>query len=101
VHKFTADGKLIKSWGGPGSGPGEFNLPHGAWIDSKGRLRPSKEASQQYQKTYRKALNQHHRRCRMVSLALRSPFLVTTAVRAACRFPAVAGSIARKITGNS
>ena len=38
VHKFTSDGKLIKSWGGPGSGPGEFNLPHGAWIDSKGRL---------------------------------------------------------------
>jgi hypothetical protein len=36
-----------------------------------------------------------------VSLALRSPFLVTTAVRAACRFPTVAGSIARKITGNS
>ena len=38
VHKFAADGKFIKSWGGPGSGPGEFNLPHGAWIDSKGRL---------------------------------------------------------------
>ena len=72
-----------------------------ALIDSKGRLRPSKEASQQYQRTYRKALNQHNRRCRMVSLALRSPFLVTTAVRAACRFPTVAGSIARKITGNS
>ena len=38
VHKFTADGKLIKSWGGPGDGPGQFTLPHGACIDSKGRL---------------------------------------------------------------
>ena len=38
VHKFTAEGELIKSWGGPGSGPGQFNLPHGAWIDPRGRL---------------------------------------------------------------
>ncbi|MDA7885711.1 FAD-dependent oxidoreductase [Pirellulales bacterium] len=72
-----------------------------ALIDSRGNLRPSQEASQQYQQTYRNALNQHHRRCRMVSLALRSPFLVSTAVRAAGRFPTIAGSIARTITGNS
>jgi sugar lactone lactonase YvrE len=38
VHKFTPDGQLIKSWGQPGSGPGQFNLPHGAWIDSRDRL---------------------------------------------------------------
>ncbi len=38
VHKFTADGQLIKSWGGPGTGPGEFNLPHGCWIDKDDRL---------------------------------------------------------------
>jgi DNA-binding beta-propeller fold protein YncE len=38
VHKFAADGTLIKSWGSPGSAPGEFNLPHGCWIDRKGRL---------------------------------------------------------------
>jgi DNA-binding beta-propeller fold protein YncE len=38
VHKFSADGKLIKSWGEPGTGPGEFNLPHGVWIDSRGRV---------------------------------------------------------------
>src|SRR5579871_3394993 len=29
IHKFTADGKLLFSWGEPGSGPGEFNIPHG------------------------------------------------------------------------
>src|SRR5262249_50682173 len=27
VHKFAADGRLLFSWGEPGSGPGQFNLP--------------------------------------------------------------------------
>lgn len=38
VHRFSADGKLLKSWGEPGSGPGQFNLPHAVWIDRKGRV---------------------------------------------------------------
>jgi len=38
VHRFAADGKLLKSWGEPGSAPGQFNLPHGVWIDRKGRV---------------------------------------------------------------
>ncbi len=38
VHKFTSEGKLIMSWGDPGSGDGQFNLPHGVWIDSQGRV---------------------------------------------------------------
>ncbi|MCI0721753.1 MAG: peptidyl-alpha-hydroxyglycine alpha-amidating lyase family protein [Acidobacteria bacterium] len=29
VHKFSDDGRLLFSWGEPGSGPGQFNLPHG------------------------------------------------------------------------
>ena len=28
VHKLTPDGKHIKSWGVPGTGNGEFSLPH-------------------------------------------------------------------------
>ena len=32
VHRFAADGTLIRSWGEPGSGPGQFNLPHGIGI---------------------------------------------------------------------
>jgi NHL repeat len=28
VHKFTPEGKLIKSWGEPGSDPGQFNIVH-------------------------------------------------------------------------
>jgi hypothetical protein len=32
VHRFSAGGELIQSWGEPGTGPGQFNLPHGIWI---------------------------------------------------------------------
>jgi sugar lactone lactonase YvrE len=38
VLKFTKDGKLIKSWGKLGTGPGEFDQPHALAFDSKGRL---------------------------------------------------------------
>jgi sugar lactone lactonase YvrE len=38
VHKFSPEGKLLLSWGEPGKGPGQFNLPHGIWIDRNGRL---------------------------------------------------------------
>lgn len=32
VHRFSADGRLLESWGAPGEGPGQFNLPHNALI---------------------------------------------------------------------
>jgi sugar lactone lactonase YvrE len=35
VHRFSADGKLIKSWGEPGNGAGQFNLPHGIAVDER------------------------------------------------------------------
>jgi len=38
IVKYTKDGKFIKSWGKPGSGPGELNVPHGIAFDSQGRL---------------------------------------------------------------
>ena len=38
VHRFSPEGKLILSWGEPGNGPGQFNLPHGVWIDRHGRV---------------------------------------------------------------
>jgi DNA-binding beta-propeller fold protein YncE len=38
VHHFSADGQLLKSWGEPGSGPGQFNLPHGIAVDKQGRV---------------------------------------------------------------
>jgi sugar lactone lactonase YvrE len=38
ILKFSKDGKLIKTWGKYGTGPGEFDLPHALAMDSKGRL---------------------------------------------------------------
>jgi len=38
IHRFSADGKLIQSWGEPGTEPGQFNLPHSVWVHSDGRV---------------------------------------------------------------
>jgi DNA-binding beta-propeller fold protein YncE len=38
VHRFAPDGRLLQSWGEPGSGPGQFNLPHGIAVDRAGRI---------------------------------------------------------------
>ena len=38
VHRFDAEGRLLGSWGEPGSGPGQFNLPHGIAVDRRGRV---------------------------------------------------------------
>ena len=38
VHRFSADGQLIQSWGGPGTEPGQFNLPHSVWVHTDGRV---------------------------------------------------------------
>ncbi len=38
IHKFTPDGKLVKSWGEPGSGPSEFVVPHAIAIDANDRI---------------------------------------------------------------
>jgi DNA-binding beta-propeller fold protein YncE len=34
IHRFAADGQYRESWGAPGSGRGEFNIPHGIAIDA-------------------------------------------------------------------
>ena len=34
VHKFSPDGVLLRSWGEPGTGPGQFDLVHDVWVDS-------------------------------------------------------------------
>jgi len=38
ILKFDKTGKLIKTWGKLGTGPGEFDQPHALAFDSKGRL---------------------------------------------------------------
>ncbi|MBN8421238.1 MAG: 6-bladed beta-propeller [Verrucomicrobia bacterium] len=38
VLKFSATGRFEFQWGTQGSGPGEFNLPHGITLDPQGRI---------------------------------------------------------------
>jgi peptidylglycine monooxygenase len=38
VHRFAADGSLIRTWGGHGSGPGVFTTPHAIAVDRRGRV---------------------------------------------------------------
>jgi peptidylamidoglycolate lyase len=38
VMKFSPDGTFVTQWGARGSGPGEFDLPHGLAIDPAGRI---------------------------------------------------------------
>jgi len=35
IHKFAPDGRHLLSWGEPGTGPGEFHLPHGICLDGQ------------------------------------------------------------------
>jgi DNA-binding beta-propeller fold protein YncE len=38
IVKFSAAGRYIKEWGGSGSAPGQFLVPHALALDSQGRL---------------------------------------------------------------
>ncbi len=38
VMQFNQQGKFVKTWGKPGDGPGEFDLPHTIKVDSKQRV---------------------------------------------------------------
>ena len=49
VHRFSAGGTLKTSWGAPGSGPGEFHLPHCVVFDESGRLYVADRANRRIQ----------------------------------------------------
>ena len=38
VHRFSPTGELTRSWGEPGSDPGQFRLPHGIAVHDDGRV---------------------------------------------------------------
>jgi DNA-binding beta-propeller fold protein YncE len=38
VHRFSAEGKHLGSWGAPGAGRGQFTTPHGIWVDAQDRV---------------------------------------------------------------
>jgi DNA-binding beta-propeller fold protein YncE len=49
VHRFTRDGRLVKSWGAPGKGQGEFHLPHSIAIGPDGELYVADRANKRIQ----------------------------------------------------
>ena len=49
VLKFDAEGNFLKTWGGEGSGPGEFNVPHSIVIDDAGLLYIADRSNQRIQ----------------------------------------------------
>ena len=38
VVRLSAEGVYLGSWGGPGTGPGEFHFPHAIGVDSRGTV---------------------------------------------------------------
>ena len=38
VHRFSAEGRHLGSWGAPGIGRGQFTTPHGIWVDAQNRV---------------------------------------------------------------
>jgi DNA-binding beta-propeller fold protein YncE len=35
VHKYSAKGEYLSSWGGKGEEPGKMRTPHGVWVDTR------------------------------------------------------------------
>jgi len=38
IHRFDTKGQLCESFGEPGSGPGQFRIPHSTWVHTDGRI---------------------------------------------------------------
>ena len=49
IHKYSPNGEFIKTWGRPGTGPGEFDLPHCVRFDQRGRLMVADRANNRIQ----------------------------------------------------
>ncbi len=66
VHKYDPNGKLLLSWGKPGTGPGEFNLPHNICCDADGWVYVADRENHRVQVfdgngKYEKQINNMHR----------------------------------------
>jgi len=41
IHRYDKDGKWLSKFGEPGKGDGQFDTPHGIWIDNRPGREPS------------------------------------------------------------
>jgi len=79
VHKFAPDGKLLKSWGTPGSDPGEFNIVHNIVCDDDGWVYVADRENHRVQVfdgegRYETQWNNLHRPCGLFMTGGRCPF---------------------------
>jgi hypothetical protein len=40
IHQYDAAGRWVRSWGGPGTEPGQMRTPHGQWLDDRSEGEP-------------------------------------------------------------
>ncbi len=78
IHQYSPDGRLLKSWGQPGTGPGEFNLPHNLCCDPDGWIYVADRENHRVQVfdgtgKYETEWHNLHRPCGMVMEAKRQP----------------------------
>lgn len=78
IHKYSPDGKLLKSWGEAGTGPGEFNIPHNLCCDPDGWVYVADRENHRVQVfdgegNYEAEWHNLHRPCGMFMEAKRNP----------------------------
>jgi DNA-binding beta-propeller fold protein YncE len=74
VHKYDPKGRLLKSWGEPGTDPGCFNIPHNIATDAGGRVYVADRENSRVQVfdedgTYLGQFNNLHRPCGLAAAA--------------------------------
>jgi DNA-binding beta-propeller fold protein YncE len=74
VHKYDPRGRLLKSWGEPGTDPGCFNIPHNIATDAGGRVYVADRENSRVQifdenGTYLGQFNNLHRPCGLAASA--------------------------------
>jgi DNA-binding beta-propeller fold protein YncE len=92
VHKYTPDGKLMKTWGEPGTDPGQFNIVHNIATDADGWVYVADRENHRVQVfdgngKYETQWNNLHRPARCAVAAARSRPSSSASSAPACREP--------------
>ena len=78
VHKYSPDGRLLASWGAPGTAPGEFNIVHNICCDADGWVYVADRENHRVQifdgsGRYETQWNNLHRPCGLCVHGFRNP----------------------------